>query len=492
MAQHFSKRTPLVLAFICVLPFARPFTVIMPDSGGSSGLVDGPQTGFSMNKDGVRTDPKEQEAVYDIMRATGNDWATEIPDVCRGRWHGIECMPDKENVYHVVSLMFGALSDDTAFPTCDPTRSHISRSITKLPYLRTLFFYRCFTHNPQPIPAFLGQLGQTLQTLVLRENGNVGPIPSELGNLTRLKVLDLHKNNLNGSIPVSLGRINGLRSLDLSGNKLTGSIPSISFPVLNVLDLNQNLLMGPIPSSLGTCHSLIKIDFSHNRLTGSIPDSISNLRDLILLDLSYNHLSGPFPISIRNLNSLQALILKSNSMGPITIPNYSFIGMRNLMILILSNMNLRGPIPESLGQLPNLHVLHLDENHLNGSIPNSFKNLKHVSELRVNNNQLTGPLPFEREMVWKMKSKLRLNNNSGLCYNAGSGFEDGLDSSIDSGIGLCDSGKPGSARSVQHLGTLEENITGTINTSVGTVHDASNFVRLLQLISVVLMILFSL
>ncbi|KDO48606.1 hypothetical protein CISIN_1g0368651mg, partial [Citrus sinensis] len=187
---------------------------------------------------------------------------------------------------------------------------------------------------------------------------------------------------------------------------------------------------------------------------------------LILLDLSYNHLSGPFPISIRNLNSLQALILKSNSMGPITIPNYSFIGMRNLMILILSNMNLRGPIPESLGQLPNLHVLHLDENHLNGSIPNSFKNLKHVSELRLNNNGLTGPLPFEREMVWKMKSKLRLHNNSGLCYNAGSDFEDGLDSSIDSGIGLCESGKPGSANSVQHLGTLEENITGTINTSV--------------------------
>lgn len=218
MALFLSLQTLLALS-ICVLPFATPFTVISDSSTPPSALVDGPQTGFSMNKNGARTDPREQEAVYDIMRATGNDWATEIPDVCRGRWHGIECMPDKDNVYHVVSLMFGALSDDTAFPTCDPTRSYISHSITKLPHIRTLFFYRCFSHNPQQIPAFLGQLGPTLQTLVLRENGHVGPIPGELGNLTRLRVLDLHKNNLNGSIPFLLNRITGLRSLDLSGNR---------------------------------------------------------------------------------------------------------------------------------------------------------------------------------------------------------------------------------------------------------------------------------
>ena len=191
-----------LLYFLYFVPLSQPFTVIMPDPGVPSALVDRPQIGFSMNNDnGARTDPNEQEAVYDIMRATGNDWATDIPDVCRGRWHGIECMPDKDKVFHIVSLSFGALSDDTAFPTCDPTRSYISRSITKLPHLRTLFFYRCLTNNPQPIPSFLGLLGSTLQNLVLRENGHVGHIPIELGNLTRLRVLDIHKNNLNGSIP---------------------------------------------------------------------------------------------------------------------------------------------------------------------------------------------------------------------------------------------------------------------------------------------------
>ncbi|XP_007023220.2 PREDICTED: protein TOO MANY MOUTHS [Theobroma cacao] len=490
MAPHFPSLHTLFLIFVSSFQLARPFTVIMSDSGVPSTLIDGPQTGFSMNKNGARTNPREQEAVYDIMRATGNDWATSIPDVCRGRWHGIECMPDKDNVYHVVSLSFGALSDDTAFPTCDQKKSYISESITKLPHIRTLFLYRCFSYNPQPIPTFLGKLGSTLQTLVLRENGHVGPIPSELANLTRLRVLDLHKNNLNGSIPVSLGRITGLRSLDLSGNKLTASIPGFSYPVLNVLDLSQNLLMGPIPSSLGSCQSLVKMDFSHNSLTGSIPDSVGGLKDLMLMDMSYNRLSGPFPISLRSLTSLQALILKGNQMGSTAIPSDCFDGMKSLMILVLSNMNLHGLIPASIGRLPNLRVVYLDGNRFNGSIPSNFRDLKHVSELRLNDNYLTGPVPFGRQMVWKMRRKLKLNNNSGLCYNANSGLEDALDTSFDTGIGLCDTPKPGSARTVQHLSTMnEEDMTRTTNVSSGAVHKTLVSVRLFQLTALLLFIL---
>ncbi|CAJ1955054.1 unnamed protein product [Sphenostylis stenocarpa] len=452
----------LLLQVLCcalLLPHdVTAFTVIMSDSGVPSTLVDGPQTGFSMNQDGARTDKREQEAVYDIMRATGNDWATDILDVCRGRWHGIECMPDKDNVFHVVSLSFGALSDDTAFPTCDPTRSVISPSITHLPHLKTLFFYRCFSYNPQPIPSFLGLLGPTLQTLVLRENGHVGPIPMELGNLTRLKVLDLHKNNLNGSIPLSLGRMTGLRSLDLSTNKLTGSIPGFTFPSLNVLDLSQNLLMGSIPSTLWDCHSLIKLDFSRNRLVGPLPDKPMVLKDLVLLDLSYNRIQGPFPVSIKSLSSLQALILKGNPMGSSTIPSDGFDGMKALMIVILSNMNLHGAVPESLGKLQNLRVLHLDGNHLNGSIPKSFADLRNLSELRLNDNELSGLVPFQREMVWRMKRKLMLNHNSGLCYDARSGLGDTMDSTFHLGITMCDtdSSTPGLVRTVQHLSSATQ------------------------------------
>ncbi|KAF8400617.1 hypothetical protein HHK36_013916 [Tetracentron sinense] len=489
MGLFFSLQAMVALTFMLVPP-GLPFTVIMSDSGVPSALVDGPQMGFSMNKDGAKTDPREQEVVYDIMKATGNGWASEIPDVCRGRWHGIECMPDKDEVYHIVSLSFGALSDDTAFPTCDQTSSFISPSITKLPHIRTLFFYRCFSYNPQPIPSFLGQLGPTLQTLVLRENGHVGPIPTELGNLTRLRVLDLHKNNLNGSIPVSLGRITGLRSLDLSGNKLTSVIPGLSFPVLNVLDLSQNLFMGSIPSSLGDFPSLIKMDFSRNRLSGPVPDSIDGLKSLILMDLSYNRLSGPLPNSLGSLNSLQALILKGNPMESTTIPKGGFDGLKDLMILVLSDMGLQGPIPESLGQLRSLRVVHLDRNHLNGSIPWSFRDLNDLSELRLNDNRLTGPVPFRRELVWKMRRKLRLYNNSGLCFDARSGLSEGSDSSMVTGISYCEEPKSTPIRTTLHLSTMSGDPSDSFQRSSVAAQKSSLLVSLLlQSTTIVLVIL---
>ncbi|KAL2513825.1 protein TOO MANY MOUTHS [Forsythia ovata] len=54
----------------------RDKSIILPDSA----QLEGPQPGSSMANSGAKTDLREQEAVYDIMRATGNGWATDIPD----------------------------------------------------------------------------------------------------------------------------------------------------------------------------------------------------------------------------------------------------------------------------------------------------------------------------------------------------------------------------------------------------------------------------
>ncbi|VFQ66226.1 unnamed protein product [Cuscuta campestris] len=427
----------LMLPFTFLPIFVHSYTVIVSDSGAPSALVDAPQATHSANGDRARTEPREQEAVHEIMRATGNGWASEIPDVCRGRWHGIECVPDTGGVLHVVSLSFGALSDDTAFPTCDGGggRPFISPAITRLPHLRTLFFYRCFAGNPQPIPPFLGELGPSIRTLVLRENGHIGPIPNELGNLTRLRVLDLHGNTLNGSIPVHLNRLTGLKSLVLSENKLTGSIPNLTFPLLQSLDLNQNHLVGPIPTGVTKCQSLIKLDLSRNRLSGPVPDSIDSLKNIILMDLSYNNLTSPLPSNLKNLNSLQALILSGNPVSS-TVPESIFNGSNELAILAMSSMDLAGPIPESLGKLTSLRVLHLDGNRLSGPVPESLGEANNLNELRLENNELSGRVPFNREMVLRMRRKLRLSNNSGLCYDDENALGDG-DLEAISGIGHC-------------------------------------------------------
>lgn len=438
----------LLILFLYRPTSCRGFTVIMSDSAPPAAeLLDTPQTGIIMRNGGGRTDAEEQRAVYEVMAATGNAWAAAIPDVCKGRWHGIECMPDADEVYHVVSLSFGALSDDTAFPTCDPAASFLSPSLTRLPHLRSLFFYRCLASNPQPIPHFLGRLAPTLHSLVLRDNGHVGAIPAELSNLTHLRVLDLHSNQLSSSIPAGLSKLARLRLLDLSSNRLSGAVPDLPVASLNVLDLSSNLLAGLFPASLGDARKLIKVDISRNRLVGPIPDTIAGLESLMLLDLSYNLLSGPMPSSISELRSVRGIVLKGNCMSSTAIPSNVFSKLEELDVLVLSDMCLAGPVPSELAWLPALRVLHLDGNRLEGRIPPAFRRIGHLSELWLDGNRLAGTVPFDRETVWRMRGKLRLANNSGLCYEDAAGGSSG-DATFLSGVGSCSAARAATTQRV--------------------------------------------
>ncbi|CAO2179152.1 unnamed protein product [Urochloa humidicola] len=442
----------IVLVVAVLAAGARPpprcraeFTVVVPDTSASAALVDGPQPGFS---DTARTDPAEQRAAQEVMAATGNAWARAIPDVCRGRWHGIECVPDRGGgTYHVVSLSFGALSDDTAFPACDAASATLSPAVLALPHLRSLFFYRCFTGNPQPVASFLGRLGPAFRSLVLRQNGHVGPIPAELGNLRALRVLDLHGNQLSSSIPATIQSLTHLQMLDLSYNRLAGPVPDLRFQRrLSVLDLSNNALQGPVPASLGQCRPLLKIDLSQNRLEGTIPDALGDLPELMLLDLSHNALSGPIPAALSRLSSLRSLILSDNRMQFVTVPGSFFSGLQALTTLVLSGMGLSGTIPESIGELRELRVLRLDGNQFTGVIPASFRRLEKASELRVDGNRLVGPIPFGKEMMWRLGKKLRVGGNEGLCYDT---KQEGLQGVVSlAGVADCDSVR---SRTTQHL-----------------------------------------
>jgi len=59
----------------------------------------------------------------------------------------------------------------------------------------------------------------------LYSKGLEGPLPSDIGDLSRLTVLILFGNKLNGSIPSEIGNLTELTELRLGGNELTGSIP---------------------------------------------------------------------------------------------------------------------------------------------------------------------------------------------------------------------------------------------------------------------------
>ena len=98
-------------------------------------------------------------------------------------------------------------------------------------------------------------------SLKLKANNLTGPLPAELGNLTKLEVLLLSNdrpegawnNNLEGPLPAELGNLTRLKHLYLANVNLTGSLPAELGNLVNltVLFLRGNHLTGATASSMG-------------------------------------------------------------------------------------------------------------------------------------------------------------------------------------------------------------------------------------------------
>jgi Leucine-rich repeat (LRR) protein len=229
----------------------------------------------------------------------------------------------------------------------------------------------------------------------LNQNRLSGSIPSVLGNLTNLKILNLRVNSLSGSIPAELGSLNNLIYLDLGSNQLGGNIPAELGNLNNLLTLvlYLNQLEGGIPAELGNLRNLTYLDLSWNQLSGSIPAELGNISNLQSLYIGANHFSGSIASFLASLTNLQNLGLDGNQLGgsiPAELGN-----LTNLQRLDLAGNQLNGKIPAELGNLTNLQRLNLAGNQLSGSIPAELGSLTNLQILNLMWNQLDGGIPAE-------------------------------------------------------------------------------------------------
>lgn len=158
-----------------------------------------------------------------------------------------------------------------------------------------------------------------LDRLSLAKNHLVGPIPSELGQMSNLTLLlQLHSNSLTGQLPTQLGLLSSTREIYLHTNHLTGSMPKQLGQLstnLVTLELWGNLLDGSIPTQFGSMAAIENIAIDYNELTGTVPTELGSLTNLAGLWLSANSLSGTLPPGLVDLvvdGSLGALLLGNN------------------------------------------------------------------------------------------------------------------------------------------------------------------------------------
>lgn len=303
--------------------------------------------------------------------------------------------------------------------------------------------------------------------LVLSENGLSGTIPSHLGLLKSLKVLNLSRNGamagsrfdaspdanpdlaepampessasqgsrgpfgrrrsgstgrgLTGPIPPELGNLANLDTLALNGNNLSGPLPEAlgDLSSLRSLHLGDNRLAGSIPAELGGIESLRVLYLNNNSLSGSIPPELGSLPNLAYLALWQNNLSGRIPPELGNLASLEAAYLTDNDLsGPIPPELGSLPGLRHLF---LWGNRLSGPIPSALGSLASLTDLHLSGNELSGPIPAELGNLSSLRVMFLSWNKLSGSIP-ESFLDLRALERFGFSGNADLCAPGTSGF----------------------------------------------------------------------
>ncbi|MFK7981409.1 MAG: S8 family serine peptidase, partial [Saprospiraceae bacterium] len=242
------------------------------------------------------------------------------------------------------------------------------------------------------IPSSIGNL-LTLQILNLANNQLIGDIPIEIYNLTNLHTLYLLNNSFTGSISPTISNLKQLERLNLHNNELSNSIPLEigKLRELQILVLSNNDLMGSIPTEITQLTKLRRLELSFNQLTGKIPTNIGELKNLTELRIGTNQLTDSIPASIGDLSNLQMLSLGTNQLsGPIP----SNIGnLKILKYLLLQGNQLTDNIPVEVGMLKKLELLYLNDNQLTGSIPSTISDLSNLNYLILNNNQLSGCFP---------------------------------------------------------------------------------------------------
>jgi hypothetical protein len=362
----------------------------------------------------------DREVLMDLYESTGGDrwhnnsgWGSSAP---LNSWHGIET--DAGGRVTRVDLFENNLNGELP---------NSVGNLDKVTYLNTKGNY--LTGR---IPASIGNMVNLKRIVLsgnLREFGRVsvkeppqdknkgyhggknftgtnnfsGTLPSTLGNLSNLEVLEIaHQPNIKGPIPSELGNLSNLIWLYISFNDFSGTtLPSSlgNLTTLRHLQINSTGIEGEIPASFQNLTELrsLSIGQSSNaapgtNLTGALPD-FSNFTELTSLLLDNNNLTGEYPHYFNNGNFTFMHTLRM-SWNNLTGTLHGFENLPYMKSFSVAGNNMTGSI-DALTSVPhNIRIMSVGWNNFSGNFPQSgWPDFTEIKTLYMNDNSLTGTIP---------------------------------------------------------------------------------------------------
>jgi len=328
-----------------------------------------------VGRSGVRA--ADKEALISLFKLLGGPYWTKNDgwdpdggsDPCdvATRWHGVGCIDPCDIYRDGASCAFGRI---TALTLRDNNLTGSITNWTEVGELKNLSWIDLSVNAISgSLPAEIGQV-QNIEVLNLGFNQIEGQLPATLGSLNangyaELNELSCERNNFAGTLPSELSQLTRLRMLNFGFNSLSGSIPAqlTNLTDLQVLYLNANSLEGTLPADLGGLTSLRFLNASSNNISGTLPPSIGHLRTLNDLSLFSNQISGSLPLELGSISPLRHLRMQDNRLDANFTEFVTLGDLRQLITLDLYNNQMTGEVPASIQNLTSMQYLYLDNEH---------------------------------------------------------------------------------------------------------------------------------